>query len=190
MLSLKRILSIFFIVALLVACHRNQPFVNPDFKNTGIRPEIDSISYSIYFTGNFTSSDTANPNLQLLQNLMKSGGEKSATVLLGNYIYPNGLPDDEDKGFDTAHSELLNLLSNFKNCDGKKIFIAGNHDWENGGADGPEKVRNLEAAIEEYFNDENVFVPGDGCPGPEEIELTNNITLITFDSQWWLQNDS
>ena len=190
MFTLKRLIYTFSILLLLFSCQRNQPFVNKNFKNTGIQPGYDSINYSIYFMGNFTSSNPAHPNLQLLKNLMKSGNEKSATVLLGNYIYPAGLPDDEGKDFENARSELLNLLGIFQTYGGKKIFIPSNRDWENGGTGGSEKVKTLELIIEKYFENNNVFVPNEACPGPEEIELTNNITLITFDSQWWLQNDS
>ena len=30
------------------------------------------------------------------------------------------------------------------------------------------------------------FDPEDGCPGPVEVFLGNDVTLILFDSQWWL----
>ena len=30
------------------------------------------------------------------------------------------------------------------------------------------------------------YWPKDGCPGPVEISLGNDVTLYIFDSQWWL----
>ncbi|MFN8395969.1 MAG: hypothetical protein U0176_15135 [Bacteroidia bacterium] len=32
----------------------------------------------------------------------------------------------------------------------------------------------------------NTFHPDLGCPGPSEVALTDSITLLVYDSQWWL----
>jgi hypothetical protein len=29
-------------------------------------------------------------------------------------------------------------------------------------------------------------VPPDGCPGPVEINISEDVTVIAFDSEWWL----
>ena len=30
------------------------------------------------------------------------------------------------------------------------------------------------------------FLPDDGCPGPEVVEINDDLVVIVFDSQWWL----
>ena len=52
-----------------------------------------------------------------------------------------------------------------------------------------ETVKYEEQYIEQYLGRGNVFLPDLGCPGPVEVELSQDITLIIFDSQWWFHNN-
>ena len=184
------VISIVMLTVVFAACNRNQPYVNIRYKSESVITSPMKPGYQVLFTGNFRDPDGGKANLMLLQNLMQSASKNSATVLLGNYVFPEGLPDDEEKTYEEKSARLEKLLQRFKNYQGELMMIPGNRDWENGGIDGPEKLRNLEAFIEDFFENENVFLPDNTCPGPVEIDLTENITLLVFDSQWWLQNDS
>jgi hypothetical protein len=33
------------------------------------------------------------------------------------------------------------------------------------------------------------MLPANGCPGPVDIQIGNNVILVFMDSQWWLQQD-
>jgi hypothetical protein len=110
-------------------------------------------------------------------------------VLLGDLVYPNGLPDSLDQDYSQAKRDLTTLLKTFIDYPGKVFFLPGNHDWSRGSRQGWESVKNEEKFIEHYLNRGNVYLPDQGCPGPVEISLTDDITLIIFDSQWWFQEN-
>lgn len=183
----------FFLLLLILlismSCNRYQPYVNKDFINPGREP-LNPPEYSVFFTGDFDNLSAGHPNIRLLQNMVASAKDETAVILLGNYLYPEGLPDEEDKDYDQKSKQLENLLDELKQLKGELYMLPGNRDWENGGQDGPERIRDLEAYIEDYLDDDQIFVPGGGCPGPMEIDLRDDLTLLVFDSQWWLQNES
>nr|NQU92902.1 metallophosphoesterase [Bacteroidota bacterium] len=186
--------KIFFIVLLLVSlsCSRYQPYVNPEMTGWGAEnlPPENELVKTLLFTGEFKSPDPESSNLKLLNTLLEKYGKQSATVLLGNLVYPSGLPDIEDKKFSTKAGELEKTLDIFKDYKGRLVFLPGNRDWKNGERGGPERVRHLEEFVEAYLDQGNVFLPNESCSGIVEIDLTKNVVMIIFDSQWWLQNES
>src|SRR4029079_5709589 len=65
-------------------------------------------------------------------------------------------------------------------------FIPGNYDWDRSGKNGLSKVRKQW----EFVNAQNdpllQVVPANGCPDPVEINISENVAIIAFDSEWWL----
>ncbi|MCF6171102.1 MAG: BamA/TamA family outer membrane protein [Bacteroidales bacterium] len=147
------------------------------------------LMYTIYLLGDIKNSETGKQNLQLLQQYIAKDGKQSAVIVLGDIVYPLGLPDSLDKKYKEAERDLKQILHTFDVYDGQVFFLPGNHDWAKGRKQGWESVKNEERYIEQYFGNNNVYLPDQGCPGPVEIELTPDITLIVFDSQWWFQNN-
>jgi hypothetical protein len=113
---------------------------------------------------------------------------KTTILYLGDNLYPKGLPGDEFFTYIKQRSVLDSQLSIADGTPAKILMIPGNHDWENGGKDGLATVMREQEYVD-FFpkNNKNIkFWPEDGCPGPKEISLGNDVTLILFDSQWWL----
>ncbi|MFP4469855.1 MAG: BamA/TamA family outer membrane protein [Bacteroidales bacterium] len=182
----KNLLSIGLFM--LLSCSRYQPCVH-DSAATATPPE-NPPEYTIYFSGDFTNPDPALPNMQLINRILEQENRNSAFVLLGNLVYPKGLPDREEKQFDQASDRLRNILNPFRGYRGKLLIVPGNRDWENGGSHGSQRVKNLEAFAEQYLDRGNIFLPDNACPGPVEVDLDDQITLILFNSQWWLQKSN
>ncbi|MEM6360165.1 MAG: BamA/TamA family outer membrane protein [Bacteroidota bacterium] len=109
-------------------------------------------------------------------------------VYLGDNIYPKGLPLEGDKERAEAEAVIQAHVEVVKNLDGDFYFIAGNHDWANGRIYGWEQVKRQEEYVENLMDSANVFLPDSGCPGPVEISLNEEITLIIIDTQWFLHN--
>lgn len=171
---------------ILLACSRHQPY--SAISNTSAVEADREPAFSILFTGDFLSVEKDHPNLNLLEQEIESAGKQSGVILLGNLVYPRGLPDEEDKAFNRAADHLRRVLNKLRGYPGRIYLLPGNRDWGNGTADGAERVRNLEVFAEEYLDRGNIFLPDEACPGPVEVSLSENITLILFNSQWWLQN--
>lgn len=142
--------------------------------------------YSIFLIGDL-KYPFENQNLELLKNELLKAGEKSALVVLGDIVYPRGLPEEGEPGYEEAAKQHDAILSHMKKYPGTIVFLPGNHDWARGGEDGWESVKEQEEYIEQFIDRGNTYVPDGGCPGPVEIELTEDITLIVIDSQWWFQ---
>lgn len=117
--------------------------------------------------------------------------DKKTTILfLGDNIYPNGLPVGENSTFGKYRAVLDAQLSIAAYTDAKVYMIPGNHDWKNGSRDGYPAILREQLYVDfliDTLGKTNVkFFPEDGCPGPEEIILGNDVVIILFDSQWWL----
>src|SRR5690606_38744185 len=80
-------------------------------------------------------------------------------------------------------NEQMNVVKNFK---GRKIFVPGNHDWNEGRSGGLAAINRQEQYIEQYLNSGDVFMPSNGCGGPVEVQLNKDLVVIAIDSEWWL----
>ncbi|MCO6477227.1 MAG: metallophosphoesterase [Phaeodactylibacter sp.] len=149
-------------------------------------PEL-KVEHSVFLVGDAGGLvyDTTSPALILLGEKLRQAGKNSAVVYLGDNIYPNGMApkDGPDRAADEIRLKAqLDILRGYK---GKVFFIAGNHDWYEYGIDGLDREKKF---IEKYLDREDVFLPEPGCGDPEEVELTDNLTLVLIDSQWYLEN--
>jgi hypothetical protein len=111
---------------------------------------------------------------------------KTTIIYLGDNLYKTGLPDDVVPGYNLAKAPLDSQIVIAKGTDAKVYFIPGNHDWNNGGPHGWETIKREQYYID-ILGDKNInFYPKDGCPGPVEVRVTDDITLIIMDTQWWI----
>lgn len=149
----------------------------------------NELLYSVYLLGDIKYPLPDSENLRLLKNQISNEEKQSAVVFLGDILYPLGLPDSADKNFSEAEKNLQHILNAVDNYNGEVVFLPGNHDWSRGRQQGWESVKNEEQYIEQYLNRGNIYLPDLGCPGPVEISLSDDITLIVFDSQWWFQKN-
>ena len=147
--------------------------------------------YLVGDAGNAPLDGTTNV-LKYLKTQLSKESKNSSILFLGDNIYPGGMPPKED-GDDRQLAEYrlkiqMDILSDFK---GRPYFLPGNHDWLQWGLKGLKREENF---IERYLNQgiaekddwQNYFLPDNGCPGPEIIEVNDGLVLIIIDSQWWL----
>jgi Outer membrane protein/protective antigen OMA87 len=112
--------------------------------------------------------------------------EKTSVVYLGDNLYHDGLPDDQHRYYNDIRSVLdsqVNLLGNTK---AKGYMIPGNHDWDNGAQGGYAAILREVNYVDGLDLKNFFFYPKDGCPGPVEVSISPNVTMIVMDSQWWL----
>ncbi len=115
--------------------------------------------------------------------------EKTTIVFLGDNLYKTGLPDNSLPTFDIAKAPLDSQIQIAGTSKAKVYFVPGNHDWANGGSNGYESILRVQSYID-YLGNKNVnMFPRDGCPGPVEVKITDDIILVMMDSQWWLQEN-
>lgn len=126
------------------------------------------------------------PNLSFLSEQLANGTEQDVLLILGDNLYPEGLPPKEHPNRKAMEKQLNPQLDLIKNFKGRSYMIPGNHDWKSAGKDGFQAILDMQAYVEEYLGTATVFLPARGCPGPVEVALTNDITLLILDTQYLL----
>ncbi len=112
--------------------------------------------------------------------------EQTTVLFLGDNIYPAGMPPEGHKDRHHAEEILGGQVEILADFDGQLLYLPGNHDWNEGRADGLEWVQRQDAWFDRHHAG-NVLRPDDGCPGPEVLRLADGLVLVILDSQWWLE---
>lgn len=130
--------------------------------------------------------DGNDPVLQALKQelLLYPNG---CVILLGDLVYPKGMPEPEDPGRAAAEAVIQAQMAILKNYPGKVYFLSGNHDWKKGKSSGWKNVRRLESFISNEMGKSDVCVPLLPGPGPEIQEVFPGFNLIFLNTQWWMQ---
>ena len=116
--------------------------------------------------------------------------KKATVIYLGDNLYKTGLPDDALPTYAIAKAPLDSQINLAGQAPVNVFFIPGNHDWANGGRNGYESILRVQNYIDILGNKYVKQLPRDGCPGPDEIKVNEDVTLILLDTQWWLhEND-
>ncbi len=158
--------------------------------NLCLYAQKDTISQRIILIGDAGQlTNGRHPVVNAVKNLIPLDN-KTTILFLGDNIYPNGLPVGEFSTFGQYKAILDSQISIAKGTDAKVYMIPGNHDWKNGSRDGYEAILRQQLYVDFQFDSLGKqmaeFFPQEGCPGPKEINLGNDVTIILFDSQWWL----
>jgi len=164
-------------------------------------PDSLKLKYTVFLIGDVgkPSENRQEPVLKLLQSQIfdKSRATNAASdtnysrpedivIFLGDNIYESGLPEPtaaDRKEKERRIIEQMKVVQDFK---GKKIFIPGNHDWNEMNPGGLAAVNREEAFVESYLKAGDTFLPSNGCPGPIEMQVNKDLVLILLDSEWWL----
>lgn len=144
------------------------------------------IAHTLFLVGDAGNADEeqAQQTLELLHKKLKKANKKSTLIFLGDNIYPKGFPAGTNAAEKTtAETKLKNQLKLTEGFKGKTIFIPGNHDWYSG-ISGLERQADF---VTKYLNDKKAFMPRKGCP-IEDVKIDSTSTLITVDSEWYLEN--
>lgn len=151
-------------------------------------PDTAQVDFRVFLLGDAGNSpmDGVDPAITALGEHLKEADEQSATIVLGDNIYPYGLASPRNPSArKKSQYRLDKQLEILKPFVGRTIMVPGNHDW----GYGLEAVRRQDRYVERYMNkDYEVFLPSNGCGDPQVVELTENLVVIAIDSEWWLQN--
>ncbi len=149
-------------------------------------PEAE-ILQEIFLAGDFgnVAPDGNDPVLKALRAELQKSTQKSTLIFLGDNVYPVGLPPEGSTRRAAAEKKLqqqINLVTE-TNC--RAIFLSGNHDWNKGRENGLEQLLRQEKFVTDRLGP--VFLPSCGCPGPELIEVNEQLAILVLNTQWWVQ---
>ncbi len=108
-------------------------------------------------------------------------------VVLGDDVYPDGVPAEGRPGRLEAESRLFAQVDAVVASGARGLFLPGNHDWMKGDREGWDAVRREEALVVARGRGRVGYLPGGGCPGPVVLDVSPDLRLAVLDTQWWLQ---
>ncbi|MEO7802880.1 MAG: BamA/TamA family outer membrane protein [Ginsengibacter sp.] len=112
--------------------------------------------------------------------------KKTSIIYLGDNLYKNGLPDDAFPNYNVIKMPLDSQAIMAQGSDATVYMIPGNHDWNNGAANGYEAILRQQNYLKSLNIKNFNYYPIGGCPGPVEINVSPNVVLVMYDSQWWV----
>ena len=148
-------------------------------------PNDSILKQSIFFIGDLGESDIVDSNINFMKSQLDQVAKNGTLVMLGNSISKNFSLEDKNE-IEQVDPQLIKLLDLGKSFKGELIIIPGDMEWNEGEKHGWEALMNLESYVEDYLGRGDVFLPSGGCPGPVEINITDDIVLLVVDSQWWM----
>jgi len=147
-----------------------------------------NIKHQIYLLGDAGVSEGQSKTMKVLSNLLDLSNDDDAVIFLGDNIYPSGMPAEGHKDRAEAEANLVGQLAVVRDFEGKVVIVPGNHDWEEGSANGKKAVNRQQAFVESYLDKKDVFVPENACGDVDVERLSKNVVILGVDSQWYLQN--
>ncbi|TDG35882.1 hypothetical protein EZJ43_11030 [Pedobacter changchengzhani] len=150
-----------------------------------VSAQTDSIKYRVILIG-----DAGEMNTLQMQDLKNAAQQvipnKTAVFFLGDNIYPTGMGLSGTASEAEGQKILQSQFQPMRAMGASVYFIPGNHDWDKSGPDGLAKIK----AQGDYLRAQNdpllKMIPEDGCPDPVAIKLTDKLTVVAYDSEWWL----
>ncbi len=172
-------------MALISACATQRTKYAESFAGQEVIPE-KGVSHTFYLIGDAGLSPMGdmNPTLKSFKSRLDKAPENSTAIFLGDNIYPSGLPDKGEEGYESAKNQVDAQLKALNNFRGTPLFMPGNHDWY---SDGLKGLKRQERYIEKELDRKDVFLPENGCP-LAKVEIGEDILLIVVDSEWYLVN--
>ncbi|MEX2567683.1 MAG: BamA/TamA family outer membrane protein [Cyclobacteriaceae bacterium] len=126
--------------------------------------------------------------MEAIKKWMTKDSEDSPTdfLFLGDNIYPRGMPKVSEKSYQESVRILGKQTEAAVDLNGNLYMIPGNHDWEQGRPDGLQAILRQQTHVDSLNLPNIYWLPRDGCPGPVEVQINEEIVLVVIDSQWWL----
>ncbi|GAA4306945.1 metallophosphoesterase [Mucilaginibacter gynuensis] len=145
----------------------------------------DSVKYRVILIGDAGEMDKQQGEV-MKHASAKVITNKTTVMYLGDNIYPRGMGLPGSPQEKETEEILRSQYQPFRAVGAPVYFVPGNHDWDRMGPLGLAKIKRQWAFLEEQKDPQLKMVPRDGCPDPVEINVSDNLTIIAFDSEWWV----
>ena len=136
----------------------------------------DSIRYRVIFMGDNKKMDAEGQKVfqHAANNILES---RTTVFFMDDNQYLQGKLSPGSKDEKAAKVILRSQYEPIKAKEANVYSIVANHQWNKMGAEKAGKS-DVDSLLK--------IVPGNACPDPVEINLTDSLAIIAFNSQWWL----
>ncbi|MGK7395877.1 MAG: hypothetical protein ACNS62_14960 [Candidatus Cyclobacteriaceae bacterium M3_2C_046] len=200
MFSKYNVYFLLFILLFIYSCGAIKPYYQKHWKDWEQQSmPTANLRHTVFLIGDTGSPllDQSAPVLNMLDYKLtqldqKSGSapdsnrSKHAVIYLGDNIYYHGLPPPDAPDRQAKETIINRQMDAVKDHQARLFFIPGNHGWNFSSAGGLGSILRQEKYIEDYLNNNDVFYPKGGCPGPVTVALGPDLLLLFVNSEWWL----
>lgn len=189
MYAMIKLLLLILPLLVLASCTATKPWYSKNGTQHDQQPaEQKQPDYRLILMGDQGEPKRSGEDQVLnLLTLKTKNMQQGDIVFLGDNIYRYGMETEPPEAKVLAENKISKTLSAIRGFDGNVFFIAGNHDWWLG----HENLVAQQAFLEAYPHLEKIhFSPKAGCPGPEVVELNEQMLLVLMDSEWYFQNNN
>ncbi len=155
--------------------------------STPILAQTAQPAHTVFLLGNTAQGELPAARLRLLRQALEQQKTPFTVVHLGDIVSNEGLASKQDSALSQQEKgradALINLVKGLPL--GKIYFVPGDKDWANSGRNGLKAVRRLEKYIEKELPGQNAFVPTNGCPGPEVVDIAPLVRLVALNTPWF-----
>lgn len=151
-------------------------------------PAMQQIVGRLVLLGDGGAPDAGSePVLLAARSLLAPFAGRATLVLLGDNVYPRGIPDSTHPEHTEMVRRLRDQLRAGLDAGADVIAVPGNHDWDKSGPDGWTRIRR-QAALAAAEDPRARLLPSDGCPGPVVTPTASGLRLAALDTQWFLHD--
>ncbi|MCB0347005.1 MAG: metallophosphoesterase [Bdellovibrionales bacterium] len=133
------------------------------------------------------AGDGGDPDRRTFRTLLENASFSSnitTLVLLGDNVYPDGIPESEDSEEEQRFNDQLKQIKQTK---ASLLIVPGNHDWGPRDA-GLTRLKKQHSAVKGWFG-RNIMLPEAGCPGPAVRDIEESFVLVAIDSEAILRQE-
>lgn len=146
-----------------------------------IKPQSKEASHSVYVISNLVDIHQSDQFISRVNKLLSAQKNSFTFIINGDIVNSKFNKKFEEDSI--RISNLLVALSKYEK--GKVIIIPGERDWDDSGEDGLKNVKKLESLVKSLKLKNVIWAIKNGCPGPNEYLIDENLLLITINTQWW-----
>src|ERR1700720_113752 len=124
------------------------------------RAQSDRVVQRMFLVGDAGElKDGRHPVCDWLKQHVDWNDSSNVLVYLGDNVYPQGVPPEGSKNFDSTRKILDYQVSVVAGKNAKAYFIPGNHDWKQGKPGGWAQVKNEADYLESLSLPNVAFLP-------------------------------
>ncbi len=137
----------------------------------------------VYLVGNLADMEPGAPEATALASQIRTA-RASVVLLFSGDISKSDLTDRQQRQTDSTRIRRLIVQWQVRE-DLEMVFLPGDRDWSYSGSRGWENANILEEMLESLPYGNITWKPGHGCPGPMEVDVGENLTILVINTQYW-----
>uniref|UniRef100_UPI00261AAB97 metallophosphoesterase n=1 Tax=uncultured Dokdonia sp. TaxID=575653 RepID=UPI00261AAB97 len=178
---IKNVTCVTFLVLVLQSCGLHSDlYLDPENKTplTNTQSKEYTSIYTLANAGAYAKSSNEELLNTLKNHLSTTSKEDDFLIFTGDNVHDNDLTNNRNK---RQLQQQLQVSTDFK---GTTLFIPGELDWNEEGIEGLETI---EESIENFYKEEDHFLPKNGCP-LEFMDINDTTELVLINSQWYIED--